>query len=211
MIWKSIIAIALAYVLGLIVFVETLPAPGVLPAHADGIVALTGEERRMNAAVELLERGMAKRLLITGVHKEITKDELKRMTHGGPRFDCCADMGYEAEDTQGNADEAAEWVRAHGYKSLIVVTTNYHMPRSLAEFAADMPGVKLEAYAVAPGQIDFAHWWHNLHALRVLNAEFVKYVASVILVHVFPPRHRLSLDRSGSGGKAHASLIPAAS
>jgi uncharacterized SAM-binding protein YcdF (DUF218 family) len=110
-------------------------------------------------------------------------------------------MGYEAEDTQGNADEAANWTRAHGYRSLVVVTTNYHMPRSLAEFSAEMPGVTLEPYPVEPGEIDYAHWWENPRALRVLNTEYAKYLVSSVLVTLFPPKYRPALDHSAMQGK----------
>lgn len=206
MIWKIAIGVVLAYVLGFVIFIARLPVPVAAPKHADAIVALTGEERRVDTAVSLLEDGVGKRLLITGVHKEVTKDELKRVAHGGPRFDCCADMGYEAEDTQGNADEAANWTRSHGYRSLVVVTTNYHMPRSLAEFSADMPGVKLEPYPVEPSEIDYGHWWESVHALRVLNAEYAKYLVASVLVTLFPPKYRPALDRAALEGKVrHAS------
>jgi uncharacterized SAM-binding protein YcdF (DUF218 family) len=203
MVWKIAAGFVLAYVLGFVIFVAMLPRPQPAPAHADAIVALTGEEKRVDTAVSLLEDGVGKRLLITGVHKEITKNELKRVAHGGPRFDCCADMGYEAEDTQGNADETASWTRAHGYRSLVVVTTNYHMPRSLTEFSADMPGVKLDPYPVEPREIDFADWWESPHALRVLNTEYAKYLVATVLVTLFPPKYRPALDRSAMQGKVH--------
>ncbi|MGA9793974.1 MAG: YdcF family protein [Rhizomicrobium sp.] len=203
MIWKIVLGVVGAYVLGFVIFVATLPAPVPAPKHVDAIVALTGEEKRVDAAVSLLEDGVGKRLLITGVHKEITKDELKRVAHGGRRFDCCADMGYQAEDTQGNADEAAGWARAHGYKSLVVVTTNYHMPRSLTEFSSEMPGVKLEPYPVESGEIDYRHWWESPRALRVLNIEYAKYLVSAVLVRLFPPKYRPALDRAALGGKVH--------
>jgi uncharacterized SAM-binding protein YcdF (DUF218 family) len=206
MIWKLLTGIVLSYVLGFVIFTATLPKPQPSPARADAIVALTGEEKRVDAAVALLEGGVGKRLLITGVHKEVTKDELKHVAHGGPRFDCCADMGYQAEDTQGNADETANWTRAHGYKSLVVVTTNYHMPRSLAEFSADMPGVKLMPYPVEPREIDFDEWWESPHALRVLGTEYTKYLVASVLVTLFPPKYRPALDRAALEGKVrHAS------
>jgi uncharacterized SAM-binding protein YcdF (DUF218 family) len=206
MVWKIATGVVLAYVLGFVIFMVALPSPMAAPKHADAIVALTGEEKRVDAAVSLLEQGVGKRLLVTGVHKEITKDELKRVAHGGPRFDCCADMGYQAEDTQGNADETAGWTRAHGYRSLVVVTTNYHMPRSLAEFRADMPGVQLDPYPVEPGEIDYRHWWESPRALRVLNIEYAKYLVSSVLVTLFPPKYRPALDRASLEGKVrHAS------
>jgi uncharacterized SAM-binding protein YcdF (DUF218 family) len=203
MVWKIVIGVIAAYVLGFVIFIAMLPTPVAAPKHADGIVALTGEEKRLDTAVSLLEEGVGKRLLITGVHKEITKDELKHVAHGGPRFDCCADMGYQAEDTQGNAEETANWTRAHGYRSLVVVTTNYHMPRSLAEFSADMPGVKLEPYPVEPGEIDYSHWWESARAVRVLNTEYAKYLVAKVLVTLFPPKYRPALDRASLDGKVH--------
>jgi uncharacterized SAM-binding protein YcdF (DUF218 family) len=114
------------------------------------------------------------------VHPKTTKDELKKLSHGGARFDCCADLGYAAENTRGNAEEAASWARAHHFKSLIVVTASYHMPRSLTEFQAAMPDTKLEPYPVEPVDIDLAGWWHDFRALRVLQGEYLKYVASTL-------------------------------
>ena len=106
-------------------------------------MALTGEGGRLAPAVLLLEHGGGKRLLITGVNKATTKRSLKTLLQdAGAAFDCCADLGFAAADTRGNAEEAAQWARQHNYRSLIVVTTSYHMPRSLAEFGAQMPDVE---------------------------------------------------------------------
>ena len=96
----------LTYVGGFLVFLATLPKPPADP-HADGIVALTGGGMRLDTAVALLEHGAAKRLLISGVDMQTNKETLGHMAQGGPRFSCCADMGYAAEDTHGNAEEAA--------------------------------------------------------------------------------------------------------
>ena len=122
-------------------FRDRCPAPA--DAGADGIVALTGGDARLDAAVALFEKGVGKRLLISGVGLATSRDTLKEMTHGGARFDCCADIGYAAEDTHGNAVEAAEWARAHQFRSLVVVTARYHMPRAMREFSARCPDVGL--------------------------------------------------------------------
>lgn len=178
---KLLAGVALLYALGFLVFAGSLPHRPEKVAHADGIVALTGGDARLDTAVALLEHGAGKRLLITGVHPAITKPEIKQLAHGGRKFDCCADLDFAAEDTRGNAAEAASWVKAHGYKSLILVTANYHMPRSLAEFSADMPGVRLEPYPVEPEGVDFAAWWRDVHTIRLLQVEYVKYLASFVL------------------------------
>ena len=171
----------LAYCVGFLVFAMTLPRRSVSVGKADAIVTLTGGDSRLDTAVRLLEQGKAKRLLITGVHPSITKPEIKQVAHGGPRFDCCVDLDFAAEDTRENAVEAATWMRSHRFRSLILVTANYHMPRSLAEFSADMPNVKLIPYPVEPEGIDFSKWWRNPHAVRLLHAEYAKYLASLVI------------------------------
>ena len=93
-------------------------------------------------AMDLLEKGLGKRLLITGVNPA-SKRAMKTLLHGGELFDCCVDLGFAALNTHGNAEEAASWVQRHHYSSLIIVTADYHMPRSMVEFGAEMPGVKL--------------------------------------------------------------------
>lgn len=181
------LVVMFAYGVGFLVFASSLPDKPAANVHADAIVVLTGGDDRLEAAAKLLEQKRAKRLLVTGVHPEITKPELKEVAGGGKRFDCCADLDFAAEDTRGNAAEAAAWIKAHHFKSLILVTANYHMPRSLAEFSANMPGVKIIPYPVEPEGVDFASWWRHPRTARMLHAEYVKYLASLVLDHVVAP------------------------
>jgi uncharacterized SAM-binding protein YcdF (DUF218 family) len=177
------IVIAL-YVVGFLLFAITLPATPTTVRPADGIVALTGGGARVDAADALLESDCCKRLLISGVHPGTTKAQIKQLVHAGRRFDCCADLGFEAADTHGNASEAATWAAAHHYRSLIVVTANYHMRRSMADFAAAMPGMRLEPYPVSPEGIDLTQWWRDPHALHLLHSEYAKYLASLVITMV---------------------------
>jgi len=177
--WTILAFLGGLYLGGFVLFIWNLPPTPSQRTHADGIVALTGGDSRLDAAVALLEDGAGKRLLISGVHRNITKADLKRLVHGGPRFDCCADLGFSAMSTRGNAEEAAAWARKHGYKSLIIVTANYHMPRSLHEFATVMPGVRLLPYAVQQDDVDVDAWWSDTHTLRVLHLEYAKYLGSL--------------------------------
>jgi uncharacterized SAM-binding protein YcdF (DUF218 family) len=185
---RIVLVAVLAYGLGFVVFAATLPhRPNFIP-HADAIVTLTGGDARLDTAVRLLERGAAKRLLITGVHPSITKPEIREIAHGGRRFDCCADLDFAAEDTRENASETANWMHQHRFGSLILVTANYHMPRSLAEFSAEMPKVKLVAYPVEPEGANWAHWWRNPRTVRLLHAEYAKYLASLVLDRFLPAK-----------------------
>lgn len=177
--WTFAVLAAGLYAAGFFVFVQTLPATPARAAHADGIVALTGGVARLDAAEALLERGAGKRLLISGVHASLTKNALKRLVHAGSRFDCCVDLGFAAMSTHGNAAEAAAWARRHGYHSLLIVTANYHMPRSLNEFSTAMPGMRLYAYPVEQDDVRVDAWWRDSHTLKVLHLEYAKYLGSL--------------------------------
>lgn len=178
--WRAVAGALVLYLGGFVVFMATLPEP--VPdktiGRADGIVALTGEDARLTPAVTLLEEGAAPRLLISGVFPGTTKSDLKALTHGGAKFDCCADLGFAARDTGGNAREAARWVRNHRFRSLIVVTASYHMPRSLVEFGAAMPNVKLIAYPVETDPVNptFLRRWYRM------QGEYAKFVATEVAV-----------------------------
>src|SRR5437660_2502956 len=132
--WVLVLAFVLiaSFGIGFARFLSNLPAAASeSTAKADAIVALTGEGSRLAPAVTLLENGGGQRLLITGVNPQISKTYLKKLLHGGDAFDCCVDLGLAALDTHGNAEEAARWANARRYHSLIIVTADYHMPRSL--------------------------------------------------------------------------------
>ena len=112
-----------------------------LAVQAEGVVALTGGADRVLEAAELLARGQARRLLITGVNRATQGADLERilpMSKG--LFSCCVDLGYRARDTAGNAREMRDWAKIHNIKGpLIVVTSNYHMPRALADCPPSCP------------------------------------------------------------------------
>jgi uncharacterized SAM-binding protein YcdF (DUF218 family) len=176
----AVMLFVLAYLLGFVAFVSLLPKTPADLGGADGIVVLTGGETRLDRADALLERGAGKRLLISGVDQATTKETLKHLIHGGPRFECCADLGYSAEDTRGNAQETADWARAHDFHSLILVTGRYHMPRSLREFSAAMPTVRIVPYPIEQERIDLAGWWRHPRTILLLHREYVKYLASFL-------------------------------
>lgn len=194
--WKIAAGLVGVYLIGFLAFVFSLPRAAAAPVHADGIVALTGGDTRLDTAESLLEQGAGKRLLISGVYSANTKSELKRLVHGGARFDCCADLGFHAMSTRGNAAEAASWARKHGYRSLVIVTANYHMPRSLHEFSAEMPGVRLLPYPVEEDNVDLNAWWSDPHTLRVLHVEYAKYLGSLFFTALAQHGNTHAAERS---------------
>lgn len=147
---------------------------------ADGIVVLTGGDNRIEAGAKLMREQRAKRMLISGVNRKVSREEMQRLVSVDKRiFNCCVDLGYEALDTVGNADETRTWATTNGYTRLIIVTSRYHMPRSLAELALAMPGVTLLPYAVTPRRFPEAAWWLHATTTRVLLSEYLKYLPAV--------------------------------
>jgi uncharacterized SAM-binding protein YcdF (DUF218 family) len=143
--------------------------------RADAIVVLTGGYQRIDQAVELLKKGAGKRLLISGVHPATTPRQIRRMTQASPElFSCCVDIGYDAIDTIGNAEEATNWIHAKGYKSVLVVTNNYHMPRSLAELAYVDPETQFIPFPVVNSDLKNSNWFTDPNAVRVMLAEYAK-------------------------------------
>jgi uncharacterized SAM-binding protein YcdF (DUF218 family) len=156
-----------------------------LDTRADGIVALTGAAARIPDAIELLATDRGKRLLITGVHRATSSKEIARLTPLYSRyFTCCIDLDRSALNTFGNALETKRWARANNFNSLIVVTSNWHMPRAMAELAHQLPDVTLIAYPVISEKVKTEPWWSNLDTARFLFAEYLKYVLALARMHL---------------------------
>lgn len=145
---------------------------------ADGIVVLTGDGGgRVAEGFKLLQEQRAARLLISGVNPQATDREFMLAQQAPPAlFQCCTDIGREATDTIGNAKETADWAKAHGYKRIILVTSDFHMARSLTELGMRMPSVTLEPHSVRTLNGD--NWWRDKRALRRLGIEYIKVVAT---------------------------------
>lgn len=157
-----------------------------LDRKADGIVALTGAASRIPDAIELLAAERGKRLLITGVHRATSATEIARLTPLYSKFfTCCIDLDRSALNTLGNALEAKRWARQHSFTSLIVVTSNWHMPRAMAEIEHQLPDVALIAYPVISEKVKSEPWWQNASTAQFLAAEYLKFLFA---------RVRMSLD-----------------
>lgn len=167
--------------IGFIIFARNLERTQEIPVRAaDGITVLTGGGSRIDEAMKLLANHKANRVLITGVYKTTTKETLKSLASQGDQlFTCCVDLDYEARNTIDNATETAEWVAKHKYTSVIVVTSNYHMPRALAELGRAMPGVTLIPYSVVDNNVHLEHWWAYPGTAKLLVSEYLKYLPAV--------------------------------
>lgn len=175
----ALLAAALAF--GFVLFATSVTRDQIGDwSKADGIVVLTGRDNRIVAGAKLLNEGRGRRLLISGVNRKTTRDDIQRISGLDQKtITCCVDLGYEALDTVGNADETRTWAKSNGYQKLIVVTSSYHMPRSLAELSLAMPGVECIPHAVASQGLPDTGWWLHVATTRLLLSEYLKYVPAV--------------------------------
>jgi uncharacterized SAM-binding protein YcdF (DUF218 family) len=170
----------LAFGAGFVAFARIVAgyAPGP-PPRADAIVVLTGGDLRLLTGARLLKEGRGARLLISGVNPQTSREDLRRLSGLSPRlFASRVDIDYAAHTTSGNADETKAWAKSRGYTRLIVVTSSYHMPRSLIELRRTMPAITLLPHPVVPNRLDAARWWSDPFTARVLLAEYVKLLPS---------------------------------
>jgi uncharacterized SAM-binding protein YcdF (DUF218 family) len=186
-----LLAAALVLLLGsgFLWFVWRLPAEEIsLDRNADGIVALTGGASRIADAIELLASGRGGRLLISGANRATNSNEISRLNPDFERWvRCCVDFDRSL-NTLGNAIETRRWAERRGFRSLIVVTSNYHMPRALAELANQLPDVALVPFPVVTHRQRAEPWWASGATARLLFTEYVKYIFACLRIGLHPGR-----------------------
>jgi len=167
---------------GFVWFVERLQVSEVtLDRNADGIVVLTGRAPRIADAIELLAIKRGKRLLITGVYPTTSAAAIARLVPEHQQLViCCVDLDHSAVNTVGNAIQTRNWAKQNDFKSLIVVTSNYHMPRTIVELAHQLPDVELIAFPIVPERVKVEAWWSSLATTRLLFAEYLKYLRAIV-------------------------------
>jgi uncharacterized SAM-binding protein YcdF (DUF218 family) len=167
---------------GFLVFADSVT--GMRPPEtvkADAIVVLTGGYQRIEQAIDLLKRGYGERLLISGVNPSTTPGQIRKATRTSPEiFECCVDIGYGAIDTIGNANETAIWIRDKGYRSVLVVTSNYHLARSLMELRRGDPQTTFIGYPVVNADLKTRAWYSEPDAMRTMLSEYGKTVLAYI-------------------------------
>ncbi|XSG81962.1 MAG: YdcF family protein [Methyloligella sp. ZOD6] len=166
---------------GFVLFVSSIEREFKKPPKAEGIAVLTGDAARIDEAMGLLAEGKAERLLISGVYQKTTKKELEALgTKNSQYLSCCVDLDHEAQNTIDNATETSAWAARHGYHSVIIVTSNYHMPRALAELGRTMPAVELYPYAVIDKKVHLDDWWLYPGTTKLLLSEYLKYLPAMV-------------------------------
>src|ERR1700729_4193436 len=183
----SVLAIAfVALAAGFVGFLSQLHGTEARPSRtADGIVVLTGGSSRVSDAMELLAGGYGKRLLISGVDPASGASDISRsLPDNQSLLGCYVDLDRSAVNTRSNAAETRRWAHERGFKSLIVVTSNYHMPRAIVELSHAMPDIALIPYAVVGDKWRDEPWWTSGGTFRLVLSEYVKYVAAAVRVRL---------------------------
>ena len=169
---------------GFLAFAAAIPAE-VRDADrpVDAIVVLTGGDVRLAEGFALLDRGLAKKMLISGVADGVKMPALLQTLNGSPQpsqavVECCVTLGYDARSTEGNARESLKWLGDNGFTTIRLVTANYHMNRSLLEFRRVMPAIEIVPNPVFPRQMQDPYWFLRPNTIYLLFNEYHKYLAA---------------------------------
>lgn len=165
-----------AFIMGFFLFVESSRRVELPPqtAEIDGIIVLTGGRARVETGLQLLRQRQGARLLISGVSPIVGDRQNFAQILGIDQnlLECCVDLGREALNTVGNADESAAWVEKHGYNRVLIVTNRYHMLRSMAELRRKMPETELIPYPVESA----GGLWQSVGNFRLFASEYSKFL-----------------------------------
>ncbi|HCP17677.1 MAG: hypothetical protein CBC12_10540 [Candidatus Puniceispirillum sp. TMED52] len=173
---------------------QTVPEATEINQALTGIVVATGSNRRVSTGMTLLSNGEGGRLLISGTGAGVSKADLLALLRDGSInrarlqsiMTCCVDLGSAAMNTKGNAEEAATWFQANNFSRIILVTADYHMPRSLIHFSQALPEAEIIPYAVPSYALmktasGFSEWWAKPSVVIMLSREYGKYLISSLV------------------------------
>jgi uncharacterized SAM-binding protein YcdF (DUF218 family) len=167
---RTLAALFAVWLLGLVWFAVTLPGPSDV-ASTDAIIVLTGGKGRFQRGLEVLAAGRAKRMLVSGVDPVVRRREFEAVQGVPPHLSqCCIDLGKEATDTITNAEEAKVWIKRYQFKSVRLVTTDWHMRRAAFEMRRGFDPsifVVIDAVKGNPGLVTLAVEYNKYLSRRV--------------------------------------------
>jgi uncharacterized SAM-binding protein YcdF (DUF218 family) len=169
------------WAVGFLRFVDSIARLERAPTtRADVIVVLTGGAKRVAAGFRLLNQGKGAALFVSGVFSNVRPNDLRALAEAqkisipDSLLACCVTLGFLARDTHGNAAEIASWLAARDVRSVLMVTSNYHVPRSLMELQNALPAITIQPYPVVAAKVILDGWWRWPGSLRLLASEYHK-------------------------------------
>ena len=162
-------------------FIDDLELPKV-----DGVVVFSGGENRIQSAVQILSKGYGERLFISGVNPMTKKNDISlKLISDKAIFTCCIDLGNNATNTLENANETKEWIGELNYKNVIIVTSNYHMKRSLFILRNTIPEVNFISFPIKSSYANETGKFNYLN-FKLLANEYLKYVYTRLYFLILP-------------------------
>ena len=180
----ALLLVLVVWLGGFLAFAAAIPPTVRNPEQpVDAIVVLTGGDVRLAEGFALLDKGLAKKMLISGVSSGVDMPALLQTLNGSTQpnqavLDCCVTLGYDARSTEGNARESLRWLGENNFTTIRLVTANYHMNRSLLEFRRVMPQITIIAHPVFPKQMQDPYWFAHPGTVFLLFNEYHKYLAA---------------------------------
>ena len=187
-VFRSLLVFSVIWLCGFVIFAQSLPDTVAMPKiQTDAIVVLTGGSLRLETGLDLLTDNRASKLFVSGVHRGVDVAQLLQMVRRFPdAVTCCIALGYDADNTEGNAKETAAWLKKEQYHSIRLVTSSYHMLRSLAEFRAVMPAIKIIEHPVFPKSFKAKNWWFWPGSTGLIIEEYNKYLIAYVRRKLIP-------------------------
>jgi uncharacterized SAM-binding protein YcdF (DUF218 family) len=170
---------AFLWAAGLVWFVRTMPHSQDWVSQADAVVVLTGGDHRIDTGIDLLSKGLGKRLFISGVHQDVKIDAFIRLKKLPKEWVNLIELGYQSTNTLENAKETAEWVKSRNFSSIRLVTSNYHLRRSYLEFKTYLPHTKIILHPVETNKFTNERWWEK-NNLLFITIEYNKYLEAFV-------------------------------
>lgn len=172
--WQIILTAIVVWLSGFFIFTNTLPTKAEL-VKTDAVVVLTGGSLRVAEGFKLLQEKLADRLFISGVGNDVKLNELLKL-YNQPYDMKNVEIGKKANNTIGNALETKAWSESNNISTIQLVTSNYHMPRSMLEFKRIMPNIKIFPHPVTPLNLKKSNWWLDLELDIKLFSEYNRYL-----------------------------------
>ena len=196
-------AVLFAFVGGFLIFASFVARPSDNPdVGAEGIVVMTGGQHRLAEGARLLAEGRGRRLLVSGANRMVSREDIQRASGLETQMFDRVDVGYEALDTIGNAEETRDWARERGFRRMIIVTSTYHMPRTLVELRRSMPEAIFIPHRVISAKFRDQRWWQHPGTARLLLSEFIKIIPSAARLGVSRVARMLDGRNAMAGARA---------
>ncbi len=165
---------------GFLIFIYSLNKPmPEMNRNMDAIIILTGGSNRIKQGVELFKKGLSDKVFISGVYKDTN---LKDLISDYKDLECCIELGYKAKDTLGNAIETRDWIAGKDIKSIILVTANYHIKRSMLEFTRVNKELEIIPYPIKPASSNGVEWWRNKKSIMIIINEYNKFIGALLYI-----------------------------